>query len=75
MYYPDGDFDSDEGPILGCKWRATFGDLDSGDNLHGNFDYRLDDYAKMYDSDCDYNSYGGRISTQASLSRVNTTKF
>ncbi|KAJ8093161.1 hypothetical protein AAF712_002486 [Marasmius tenuissimus] len=53
MYNPDGDSDSDEGPILGCKWRATFGDLDSGDNLHGNFDYRLDDYAEMYDSDCD----------------------
>ncbi|KAJ8093308.1 hypothetical protein PM082_020794 [Marasmius tenuissimus] len=53
MYNPDDDSDSDEGPILGCKWRATFGDLDSGDNLHGNFDYRLDDYAEMYDSDCD----------------------
>ncbi|KAL0070651.1 hypothetical protein AAF712_002494 [Marasmius tenuissimus] len=53
MYNPDDDSDSDEGPILGCKWRATFSDLDSGDNLHGNFDYRLDDYAEMYDSDCD----------------------
>ncbi|KAK1220150.1 hypothetical protein PQX77_017114 [Marasmius sp. AFHP31] len=53
MYNPSGDSDSDEGPILGCKWRATFGDLESGDNLHGNFDYRLDDYAGMYDPDCD----------------------
>ncbi|KAK1234674.1 hypothetical protein PQX77_002120 [Marasmius sp. AFHP31] len=53
MYNPDGDSDSDDGPILGCKWRATFGDLDSGDNLHGNFDYRLDDYAEMYDPDCE----------------------
>ncbi|KAJ8093196.1 hypothetical protein PM082_020681 [Marasmius tenuissimus] len=53
MYNPDNDSDNDEGPILGCKWRVTFGDLDSGDNLHGNFDYRLDDYAEMYDSDCD----------------------
>ncbi|KAL0070639.1 hypothetical protein AAF712_002482 [Marasmius tenuissimus] len=53
MYNPDGDSDSDEGPILSFKWRATFGDLDSGDNLHGNFDYRLDDYAEMYDPDCD----------------------
>ncbi|KAK1218269.1 hypothetical protein PQX77_014642 [Marasmius sp. AFHP31] len=53
MYNPDGDSDSDDGPILGCKWRATFGDFNSGDNLHGNFDYRLDDYAEMYDPDCD----------------------
>ncbi|KAK1218367.1 hypothetical protein PQX77_018929 [Marasmius sp. AFHP31] len=53
MYNPDGDSDSDNGPILGCKWRATFGDLDSGDNLHGNFNYRLDDYAEMYDPNCD----------------------
>ncbi|KAK1233051.1 hypothetical protein PQX77_003806, partial [Marasmius sp. AFHP31] len=53
MYNPDGDSDSDDGPILGCKWRATFGDFSSGDNLHGNFEYRLDDYAEMYDPDCD----------------------
>ncbi|KAK1224449.1 hypothetical protein PQX77_012623 [Marasmius sp. AFHP31] len=53
MYNPNSESDSNEGPILGCKWRATFGDLDSGDNLHGNFDYRLDDYAGMYDPDSD----------------------
>ncbi|KAK1218247.1 hypothetical protein PQX77_014620 [Marasmius sp. AFHP31] len=61
MYNPDGDSDSDNGPILGCKWRATFGDLNSGDNLHGNFDYRLDDYAEMYDPNC--NDSGDRDDT------------
>ncbi|KAK1224444.1 hypothetical protein PQX77_012618, partial [Marasmius sp. AFHP31] len=63
----DEEANSDEGPILGSKWRAIFGNLDSGDDLKadnldrnnlkkdlGNFfNYQLDDYARMYDSEGD----------------------